>query len=103
MKIMQIAAGALALALTAGGAAAPSLRDRIVGTWDFVVAEVTAPDGRKSYPFGETPKGSRHFLRHQDGRTTLVPVHAGETIDPGLLSKILRDCELAREELQKLL
>jgi predicted RNA binding protein YcfA (HicA-like mRNA interferase family) len=48
-------------------------------------------------------KGSHHFLRHQDGRTTVVPVHAGETIGPGLLSKILRDCELDREELQKLL
>ena len=35
-------------------------------------------------------KGSHHFLRHQDGRTTVVPVHAGETIGPGLLSKILR-------------
>jgi predicted RNA binding protein YcfA (HicA-like mRNA interferase family) len=48
-------------------------------------------------------KGSHHFLRHQDGRTTVVPVHAGETIGPGLLSTILRDRELAREELQKLL
>lgn len=48
-------------------------------------------------------KGSHHFLRHQDGRTTVVPVHAGETIGPGLLSKILRDCELTREQLQKLL
>lgn len=25
-------------------------------------------------------KGSHHFLRHEDGRTTVVPVHAGETI-----------------------
>lgn len=48
-------------------------------------------------------KGSHHFLRHQDGRTTVVPVHAGETIGPGLLSKILRDCDLTREELQALL
>lgn len=48
-------------------------------------------------------KGSHHFLRHPDGRTTVVPVHAGETIGPGLLSKILRDCELDREELHKLL
>lgn len=48
-------------------------------------------------------KGSHHFIRHPDGRTTVVPVHAGETIGPGLLSKILRDCELSREELQKLL
>ena len=43
-------------------------------------------------------KGSHHFLRHTDGRTTVVPVHAGETIGPGLLSKILRDCELTRDE-----
>lgn len=28
-------------------------------------------------------KGSHHFLRHADGRTTVVPVHAGETIGPG--------------------
>ena len=24
-------------------------------------------------------KESHHFLRHQDGRATVVPVHAGET------------------------
>jgi predicted RNA binding protein YcfA (HicA-like mRNA interferase family) len=29
-------------------------------------------------------KGSHHFLRHSDGRGTVVPVHAGETIGPGL-------------------
>ena len=28
-------------------------------------------------------KGSHHFLRHQDGRTTVVPVHSGETLGPG--------------------
>jgi predicted RNA binding protein YcfA (HicA-like mRNA interferase family) len=44
-------------------------------------------------------KGSHHFLRHQDGRCTVVPVHAGETIGPGLLAKILRDCELTTEDL----
>ena len=48
-------------------------------------------------------KGSHHFLRHPDGRTTVVPVHAGETLGPGLLSKILRDCELTREALRNLL
>ena len=42
-------------------------------------------------------KGSHHFLRHADGRGTVVPVHAGETIGPGLLAAILRDCELDRE------
>ena len=48
-------------------------------------------------------KRSHHFLRHADGRTTVVPVHSGETIGPGLLSKILRDCEMSRDELHKLL
>ena len=48
-------------------------------------------------------KGSHHFLQRADGRTTVVPVHSGETIGPGLLAKILRDCELNREELHKLL
>lgn len=48
-------------------------------------------------------KGSHHFLRHSDGRTTVVPVHAGETIGSGLISKILRDCEVTRDELQGLL
>jgi len=48
-------------------------------------------------------KGSHHFLRHADGMTTVVPVHSGETIGPGLMSKILRDCDMTREELQELL
>jgi predicted RNA binding protein YcfA (HicA-like mRNA interferase family) len=30
-------------------------------------------------------QGSHHRLRHKDGRITTVPVHAGETIGPGLL------------------
>jgi len=48
-------------------------------------------------------KGSHHFMQHADGRSTVVPVHAGETIGTGLLSKILRDYELSREQLQDLL
>lgn len=47
-------------------------------------------------------KGSHHFLRHADGRTTIVPVHSGETIGPGLFAKILRDCELSRKQFQDL-
>ena len=45
-------------------------------------------------------KGSHHSLRHEDGRYTVVPVHAGELIGPGLLLKILKDVELAREDLE---
>ncbi|HPR87790.1 MAG TPA: type II toxin-antitoxin system HicA family toxin [bacterium] len=44
-------------------------------------------------------KGSHHFLQHADGRCTVIPVHTGETIGPGLLSKILRDCEMTKDEL----
>ncbi len=44
-------------------------------------------------------EGSHIFLRHLDGRTTLVPVHAGEEIDRGLLNKIIKkDLKLTREE-----
>lgn len=44
-------------------------------------------------------KGSHHFLQHPDGRRTVVPVHRGETIGRGLFAKILRDCDISREEL----
>jgi hypothetical protein len=58
MNVIRIAA-LLALALTAAPAVAQqkSLRDQIVGTWNFVVAEVVAPDGKKTFPFGESPTG----------------------------------------------
>jgi len=43
-------------------------------------------------------KGSHHFLQHPDGRRTVVPIHSGETIGPGLLAKILKDAEVDVEE-----
>jgi hypothetical protein len=58
--MLRTIAALFTLALSAAAAAAQpaaSLKDQIVGSWNFVVAEVTAPDGKKSYPFGETPKG----------------------------------------------
>jgi len=48
-------------------------------------------------------KGNHHFLKHSDGRCTVVPVHSGEIIGPGLVTKILRDCELTRDDLLKLM
>jgi hypothetical protein len=45
------------LATTPAAAQQKSLRDQLVGTWNFVIAEVVAPDGKKSFPFGETPSG----------------------------------------------
>ena len=48
-------------------------------------------------------KGSHHYLRHADGRSTVVPAHAGETLGPGITVKILRDCDLSTEGLRNLL
>lgn len=44
-----------------------------------------------------------HFLRHEVGRTTVVPAHSAETIGPGLLHKILRDCHLTVDQFTDLL
>jgi hypothetical protein len=54
-----VCAAAVALALAASGGAAnaqqKSLKERLTGTWHFVIAEITAPDGKKSYPLGPSP------------------------------------------------
>src|SRR6201747_2244713 len=73
--MLRAIAAVLTLALSAGAAAAQpaaSLKDQIVGSWNFVVAEVTAPDGKKSFPFGETPKGILIFTA--DGRFAQIHV-----------------------------
>ena len=43
-------------------------------------------------------KGSHLFMRHPDGRTTLIPMHPGEKIGKGMIRKIINDVELARGE-----
>ena len=75
--MLRTIAAMLALALSAGATAAQSsasLTDAIVGTWNFVVAEVTAPDGKKSFPFGETPKGILIFTA--DGHFAQIHIAA---------------------------
>jgi hypothetical protein len=60
MKRILAMSCALALAALSGGGAhaqQKSLKDRLAGTWHFVIAEVTAPDGAKSFPFGPKPRG----------------------------------------------
>lgn len=48
-------------------------------------------------------EGSHVFLRHADGRTTVVPNHPGEELDRGLLNKILKkDLRISRDEFIKL-
>ncbi len=71
MKIIQIALAALTLALTTT-AAAQNLQNQLIGTWDFVVAQVKAPDGKISFPFGESPKGILIFS--PDGRFAQIHV-----------------------------
>jgi predicted RNA binding protein YcfA (HicA-like mRNA interferase family) len=44
-------------------------------------------------------RGSHRLMRHSDGRTTVVPVHAGEDLGPGLTRRILRECELQTDDL----
>ena len=48
-------------------------------------------------------KGSHLYLRHPDGRATVVPIHKGGDVPPGLLRAILQDIELSREEFLDLL
>ena len=62
MKRPTVGACALAFAalVALGGEATAqqkTLKELLAGTWHFVIAEVTAPDGKKSFPFGPTPRG----------------------------------------------
>jgi predicted RNA binding protein YcfA (HicA-like mRNA interferase family) len=48
-------------------------------------------------------KGSHVILKDSRGHSTVVPAHSGEILGPGITKKILRDCELAVEDLIELL
>ena len=48
-------------------------------------------------------KGSHHILKNSSGKVTVIPLHSNEIIGPGLLAKILADCEIKKEDLLKLL
>ena len=47
-------------------------------------------------------QSSHMQLEDNEGRRVTVPIHAGREIGRGLLSKILRDAEISREEYEKL-
>ena len=69
MKRILVVSCALAIAALLGGGASAqqkSLKDRLTGTWHFVIAEVTAPDGTKSFPFGPKPRGMVIFTPDGD-------------------------------------
>jgi Lipocalin-like domain len=63
---------ALALVTVPASAQQNSLRNQLVGSWNFVVAEVVAPDGKKSFPFEETPRGILIFTA--DGQFAQIHV-----------------------------
>jgi len=46
-------------------------------------------------------RGSHIYLKHQDGRCTVVPLHADKEIGRGLLKRILNETEISRDEFLK--
>jgi predicted RNA binding protein YcfA (HicA-like mRNA interferase family) len=43
-------------------------------------------------------KGSHLIMRHEDGRMTVIPIHKGDNIGPGLLLEIIKDAKISKEE-----
>ncbi|MBP1908376.1 type II toxin-antitoxin system HicA family toxin [Methanolobus bombayensis] len=48
-------------------------------------------------------KGSHLFMRHPDGRTTIIPIHSKKDIGKGLIRKIINDAKISRDEWIELL
>ena len=48
-------------------------------------------------------RGSHVRFKHADGRRTVVPVHGNEELGPGLLTAILKQVKLSREDFEKLI
>ena len=75
MRALRIVFAIVVAGLWVSGAAAQpqkSLKDQLVGTWNLVIAEITAADGKKTFPFGEHPKGQIVFTA--DGHFSQVHV-----------------------------
>jgi len=78
MRVIRISAVILAAIVGFGAASAQpakSMREQLVGTWNFVIAEITAADGKKTLPFGDKPKGQIIFT--EDGHFSQVHVSSG--------------------------
>ena len=48
-------------------------------------------------------RGSHVMLKHPDGRSTVLPVHSGEIVGVGLMSKIQKDVAVDRETFIRIL
>ena len=78
MTVVRRIGAACLLGLFASAAIAQpakTIKEQLVGTWDQVVSEVTMPDGKKSFPFGEKPNGILIFT--DDGRFVQVHIASG--------------------------
>lgn len=47
-------------------------------------------------------RGSHAYYKHPDGRSVVVPMHAGEDLGKGLIREILKSIELSIEDYEKL-
>lgn len=56
-RLLVLGLAFLGLGEQALAQSAKTLREQLIGSWTFVLAEVTAADGSRSLPFGDTPKG----------------------------------------------
>lgn len=48
-------------------------------------------------------RGSHLIMKHPDGRSTVIPVHPGEELGPGILLEIMSDVGLKKKEFLELL
>jgi len=77
MRGLRILLATLVIGYVSAASAQPAkgLKDQLVGTWDFVIAEITAADGKKTLPFGDSPKGQIIFTA--DGHFSQIHVSGG--------------------------
>jgi hypothetical protein len=78
MRTVRIIAAILVAGVWASVAAAQpakTMRAQLVGTWNLVIAEITAANGTKTLPFGPSPKGQIIFTA--DGHFSQVHVSSG--------------------------
>jgi len=61
VTLLAVTLGCSLGASLAAAQSAKTLRERLVGTWSFVIAEITTADGKKTLPFGDQPKGMLIF------------------------------------------
>ena len=75
MRILVALFAAVLWTNTALAQPTKTMREQLVGTWNLVIAEITAADGKKTLPFGDKPKGQIIFTA--DGHFSQVHVSSG--------------------------